>query len=77
VNPAFSDTNGAIVMYFSRQEPGSPGIVANNETVPSQATLSILSVQNSLTSKRSGAAVTLVGKGIEGTRVKEVGLDGA
>src|SRR5205814_7147923 len=35
VNPAAADCDGAIVTYFSRQEP-NPGIVANNETVSSQ-----------------------------------------
>ena len=49
-------------MYFSRQEP-NPGKVANNETVPWQSIVSMSSVQNSLTSKRSGEAATPVGKG--------------
>jgi hypothetical protein len=60
--PEFTDCAEAIVMYFSRQEP-NPGNVANNEAVPLQSTLSMFSLQNSVTSKRSGAAATPVGKG--------------
>src|SRR5439155_16341520 len=70
VNPAAADCDGAIAMYFSRQEP-NPGIVANNETVPSQATVSMLSVQYSLTNRSVREAATPVGKG---TLVKKVGL---
>ena len=43
VNPAFADTDGAIVMYFSRQEP-KPGNVANTVAFPLQSTLSMFSV---------------------------------
>ncbi|PYJ12914.1 MAG: hypothetical protein DME93_05545 [Verrucomicrobia bacterium] len=75
MNRAAADTDGAIVMYFSLHPLKGPS-VANNETVPSQATLSMFSEQYSLTSKRSGAAATLVGKGIGGTRVKTVGWAG-
>src|SRR5947208_1382369 len=70
VNPAAADCDGAIAMYFSRHEP-NPGIVANNETVPSQATVSMLSVQYSLTSRLVCEAATPVAKG---TEVKKVGL---
>jgi hypothetical protein len=73
--PEFTDCDGAIVMYFSRQEP-NPGIVANNETLPSQATVSMFSEQNSLTSKRSGAAATPVGKGGIPPTVKGLGWEG-
>ena len=59
---AAADVDGTRAMYFSRQEP-NPGIVANNEAFPLQSTLSMFSEQNSLTSKRSGAAATPVGKG--------------
>src|SRR5436309_12927881 len=48
VNPAAADCDGAIAMHLSRQEP-NPGSVANNETVPSQSTVSMFSVQHSLT----------------------------
>jgi hypothetical protein len=48
-------------MYFSRQEP-NPGNVAYTEAVPSQASEMACSVQNGVTSKRSGEAATPVGK---------------
>src|SRR5439155_20650724 len=60
--PEFTDCAEAIVMYFSRQEP-NPGNVANNEAVPLQSSVAMFSLQYSLTSKRSGAAATPVGKG--------------
>src|SRR5438034_11723258 len=62
VNPAAADCDGAIAMYFSRQEP-NPGSVANTEAVPSQATALMFSLQNSLTSKRSGTSGHARGKG--------------
>jgi hypothetical protein len=62
MNPAAVDTDGAIAMYFSRQEP-NPGNVANTEAFPLQSTVAMFSEQNSVTSKRSGAAATPVGKG--------------
>jgi hypothetical protein len=56
------DVDGTTAMYFSRQEP-NPGIVANNVAFALQSTLSMFSVQYSLTRKRSGEAATPVGKG--------------
>ena len=47
---------------FFPAEP-NPGIVANNVAFPLQSILSMFSEQYSLTSKRSGAAATPVGKG--------------
>jgi hypothetical protein len=72
VNPAAEDCDGAIVMYFSRQEP-NPGNIANSEAFPLQSSLSMFSEQYSLTSKRSGAAATPVGKGTP--LLKGVGLE--
>ncbi len=48
--------------------------VANNVAFPLQSTVSMFSEQYSLTSKRSGAAATPVGKGI--VKTKGVGWDG-
>jgi len=73
VNPAAADCAGAIAMYFSWQEP-NPGSVANNVANPLQSILRMFSEQYSLTSKRSGAAAALVGKGT--VKTKGVGWDG-
>ena len=48
-------------MYFSRQEP-NPGNVANTVAFPAQSIDKMSSLQNGVTSKRSGAAATPVGK---------------
>jgi hypothetical protein len=58
-------------MYFSRQEP-NPGSIANSVAFPLQSILSMFSEQYSLTSKRSGAAATPVGKGT--LELKGIGL---
>jgi hypothetical protein len=64
------EVDGTVAMYFSRQVP-NPGMLAKNETVPSQSTLSISSLQYGVTSKRSGAAATPVAKE---TLVKKTGV---
>ena len=72
VNPAAADCDGAIAMYFSRQEP-NPGNVANTVAFPLQSILSMFSEQYSLTSKRSGAAATPVGKGTPAAKGNWIG----
>jgi hypothetical protein len=58
---ANADWDGAIARYFSKQVPGNPGIIANNETFPRQSTVSIFCVHHSLTIRSVLEAATPMG----------------